>query len=474
MRSLEEILKQSGSLSAMPPARVADRGEDAAPAPEPEETEVCPDCGGAGFVRRAVRLGHPDFGKAFPCRCIQNEREDERLARLQRYSNLGPLARLTFANLVSCGRSPDPRHQERFAEAVRAAQAFAEAPQGWLVLTGPSGCGKTHLAAALAGRCVERGQAALFMVVPDLLDHLRSAYRPESDVSYDELFELVKNAQVLILDDLGVQSSTPWAQEKLFQVINHRYNAQLPTVFTTNLDLREFDQRLQSRLTDPALARVFHLECGPGAAVDDVDALILPLLGAMTFKSFNPRLLAADNDELVDIQKSYRQAMNFAQEPRDWLVIAGATGRGKTRLAAGIGNYCREAGMRVMFVVVPDLLDHLRSSYDPQNARGFDSLLDRVRNMPLLILDDLGSQSGTPWAAEKLFQIVNHRYNAQLPTVFTTNLTVKEIEPRLATRLTDPKVSTILLMGRFDIWGGHAGVAARPAPGPSRGRPRRG
>ena len=422
-------------------------------------------------MRRAVRLGHPDFGKAFPCQCTQDEREEDRLARLQRYSNLGPLARLTFANLVSCGRSPDPRHQERFAEAVRAAQAFAEAPQGWLVFTGPSGCGKTHLAAAVAGLCVEHGQAALFMVVPDLLDHLRSAYRPESDVGYDELFELVKNAQVLVLDDLGVQSSTPWAQEKLFQVVNHRYNAQLPTVFTTNLDLREFDQRVQSRLTDPALARVIYLESGPSAAADGMDALGLPLLRGMTFKSFNPRLLAADNEELVDIQKAYRQAMNFAQEPRDWLVIAGATGRGKTRLAAAIGNYCRETGIRVMFVVVPDLLDHLRSSYDPQNPRAFDDLFDRVRNVPLLILDDLGSQSGTPWAAEKLFQLVNHRYNASLPTVITSNQTVMDIDPRLASRLTDPQVSTILLMGRFDFWGR---PGAAPKPVPARGRPRRG
>ena len=88
------------------------------------------------------------------------------------------------------------------------------------------------------------------MVVPDLLDHLRSAYQPGSDVGYDDLFEMLRTAPVLVLDDLGVQSSTPWAQEKLFQLINHRYNAQLPTVFTTNLDPTEFDARLQSRLTD--------------------------------------------------------------------------------------------------------------------------------------------------------------------------------------------------------------------------------
>lgn len=418
-------------------------------------------------MRRAVRLGHPDFGKAFPCECTLGEREEERLARLQRYSNLGPLARLTFENLSPRGRSPNPAHQERFQEAVKAARAFAADPRGWLVLTGPSGCGKTHLAAAIAGECVAQGKAALFMVVPDLLDHLRSAYQPGSDVAYDELFEMVRNAPVLILDDLGVHSSTPWAQEKLFQLINHRYNAQSPTVFTTNLDPAAFDPRLHSRLTDPSLSQVYNLEAGPSGA-KDLDSLDLPLLRRMTFKNFDPRLPAADAAEARDIQNAYRQALKFAEAPQDWLVIAGGTGRGKTRLAAAIANYCRESGKQVMFVVVPDLLDRLRSSYSPQNPRAFDEVFEQVRSVPLLVLDDLGAQSGTPWADEKLFQLINYRYNACLPTVITTNLTVSNLDPRLASRLTDPQVSTILLMGRFDFWGKDEALPKQAPRGRSR------
>ena len=421
--------------------------------PEPTEVDLCARCGGAGFVRRTVRLGHPDFGKAFPCECTQDEKDDERLDRLQRYSNLGPLARLTFENLIERGRSPNSSHQESFASAVGTARSFADAASGWIVLSGPSGCGKTHLAAAAANGCIERGHAALFMVVPDLLDHLRAAYQPSSEVAYNELFELVRNAPVLVLDDLGVQSSTGWADEKLFQLVNHRYNAQLPTIFTTNLELAAFDQRLQTRLGDPTLAQVFTLEAGGGSGVSDLDSLDLPLLRAMTFKTFDARLLAADDDEMKNVQNAYRQAMSFAQEPKDWLVIAGHTGRGKTRIAAGIGNFCREAGVEVIFLVVPDLLDRLRSSYSPQSPSAFDRVFDQVRTVPLLILDDLGSQSGTPWADEKLFQLLNHRYNACLPTVITTNASAGQIEDRLLTRLTDPAISSMLLMGRFDFWG---------------------
>ena len=56
---------------------------------------------------------------------------------------------------------------------------------------------------------------------------------------YDELFEKVCNAPLLILDDLGVQASTPWAKEKLDQLLNHRYIHELPTVITTSIPIDE-------------------------------------------------------------------------------------------------------------------------------------------------------------------------------------------------------------------------------------------
>ena len=89
-----------------------------------------------------------------------------------------------------------------------------KSPEGWLVFLGPSGCGKTHLAAAIANYRLSQGQPALFVVVPDLLDHLRSCYDPQSAMSYDELFEQVKQAPLVILDDLGMQSSIAVGQGK--------------------------------------------------------------------------------------------------------------------------------------------------------------------------------------------------------------------------------------------------------------------
>src|SRR3990172_8662349 len=112
MKKLDEVLKQTGWNAATSAASAA-----AGSAEEPSE-DACPDCGGAGFVRRTGRRAPPAFGKASPCRCTDDEREDQRLARLQRYSNLGALLRLTFDDLMPRGRSPRPQDQERFAGAV--------------------------------------------------------------------------------------------------------------------------------------------------------------------------------------------------------------------------------------------------------------------------------------------------------------------------------------------------------------------
>jgi DNA replication protein DnaC len=464
MRKLEEILRRD------PGARASSRedtgawsaaDEEAAPAGEP----ACPLCGGAGFVRAPVTLGHPDFGKALPCRCIVEESAEQRSARLRRYSNLGPLARLTFDNLIEAGRSSNPRDQESFALCVAAAREFADEPRGWLVLLGPSGCGKTHVAAAIANGCIQQGRPALFVVAPDLLDHLRASYgsarspasaaggptlgvgqaggedMPGEDLPYGQFFEQVRNAPVLVLDDLGAQSATPWAQEKLFQLINHRFNTQAPTVVTTALEMGDLDERLASRLGDPSLSRVFRLGTTRSSRPGTAPTLSLPLLRDMTFESFDVRSLSLPPEKARNLRDAFTTARNYAREPDGWLVFLGVTGSGKTHLAAAIAHEWQRAGRRFEFFFVPDLLDTLRAAYG-QDEDVPTATAERLRTCDHLVLDDLGVHGSTAWAQEKLFQILNYRYNAKLPTVVTIRGKLEDLPDSWASRMCDAKVSS--------------------------------
>jgi len=412
-----------------------------------------------------VSLGHRDFGKALPCRCVVEESDERRSVRLLRYSNLGPLTRLTFDNLIEEGRSSNPRDRESFALCTAAAREFAEEPQGWLVLLGPSGCGKTHVAAAIANSCIRNGRPALFVVVPDFLDHLRASYhparppaagdglgldgaRPGADaapaegLSYDRLFEQVRNAPVLILDDLGAQSATPWAQEKLFQLINHRFNSQMPTVVTTASELEELDERLASRLGDPSLSRVFRLGPGRLRRPGPAPVLSLALLREMTFENFDVRSLELAAETSGNLRRAFTTARNYARNPDGWFVLLGGTGCGKTHLAAAVAHEWQSAGRQFEFFVVPDLLDTLRAAYGREEDVPVSSV-ERLRTCDHLVLDDLGVPGSSLWIQEKLFQILNYRYNAKLPTVITIRGSLDDLPESWATRICDVSVSHV-------------------------------
>jgi DNA replication protein DnaC len=409
--------------------------------------EECPLCGGLGYIREDVPIDHPDFGQVFPCRCKLAEIEHRRHERLRALSNLEHLGRMRFETFVPEGYGLPPEKAANLRFAYDLARQYADHPEGWLILFGGYGCGKTHLAAAIANHVVEQGRPVLFVVVPDLLDHLRATFGPNSPVSYDQRFEEVRGAPLLILDDLGTQSSTSWAQEKLFQILNYRYNARLPTVITSNHSLEEIDLRIRSRMVDPDLAAIVTILAPDfrrsGVAQEESDLSSLSLMQDMTFEVFDLREDELPQEQHASLKRALETCQTYAEHPEGWLVLQGVYGCGKTHLAASIANRRAALAQPTLFVVVPDLLDHLRATFGPNSHVRFDKRFDEVKRAPLLILDDLGTESASPWAREKLYQLFNHRYNARLPTIITTSQEVEKVDPRLRTRMLDKARCTI-------------------------------
>jgi len=215
---------------------------------------ACDYCRNLRHIRRVVQPEHPDFGQLHACpvcgslavRQRLQERYYAKLQRIERYTLLrGEAREQTFANF-------DPRLGEGKATlsvrlARSKAQEFTEDPQAFLVLHGSRGAGKSHLAAAVANQAIQEERLTLFFVVPELLEMLRSGYN-EGD--YQELLDLCKSVDLLILDDLGAESGTSWAHEKLFQIVNRRHIDGAATVVATNCRMRDLEPRIYSRLAD--------------------------------------------------------------------------------------------------------------------------------------------------------------------------------------------------------------------------------
>jgi len=197
----------------------------------------CPLCAGAGFLRDDLSLDHPDFGHPIECECSRVQRRAELWEQIwwRGYKS----ARLTdFARSI----------RQQVAGAVNAGRG--------LYICGPNGVGKTHLAMAILREFGEEldGQAVL---VATLLDRVRAAFNPETKEVAAEVLDRFAAIPFLVLDDIGAEKPTPWAQEALFRLVYQREanRDRITTIFTSNLTTAELagfydvsGQRITSRI----------------------------------------------------------------------------------------------------------------------------------------------------------------------------------------------------------------------------------
>ncbi|MCY4577641.1 MAG: ATP-binding protein [Chloroflexi bacterium] len=442
--SLSSILQR---IMSQREARLQAAGEPAPDPPADATSASCPDCHGHGLLEADPNDRRPDkYPKYVPCKCQQPHFEAGLIERLQLYSNLGHLRRFTFGTLREDNVAGGEANLALFRDACRAAAAFAEKPEGWLVLNGPPGSGKTHLAASIANHLMEGRQIVLFMSAPDLLDQLRSGYAPTSDIAYSDIYERVAEAPILILDALGTHHATPWAQEKLQQLISHRFNAELPTVFTTASNLSDLDPHIRVRLEHSGFSRVVPT-AAPSPTQNSVGPSRLPhppMLARMTFESFRGEGNRADSEGRASLQDALKAAETFASNPEGWLLLYGPTGVGKTHLAVAITARLIEAGRQPYYVRTQQLIRQLGSTFARESSLNFDRLFAAVSDAPLLILDDLGAESDSDWTRATLQDLITHRHDARLPTVVTTTVQMPLETGPIATRICDRSLTTIV------------------------------
>lgn len=129
-------------------------------------------------------------------------------------------------------------------------------------------------------------------------------------------------------------------------------------------------------------------------------------------------------------EKAYDDAVMYASTFKDQfgkgLIFMGSVGTGKTHLAAAITHYLTEHGIPVKFGNIVELFDSIRDAYSTD-----DEILSELKGLPVLVIDDLGKERKTDWTTEKIYEIVNYRYEHELPIIVTTNCTREQLQKRL-------------------------------------------
>lgn len=136
-----------------------------------------------------------------------------------------------------------------YEAALQFCQGYTAHSNG-LRIWGGYGCGKTHLAGAIIMELLKQDIAGVFVVVPDLLQAIRRSYDEtnKNDNDLQSLFDTVKNAPLLVLDDLAAEKTNEWVREKLYILINARYEQELPTIITTNCNTAQLKEQVGERI----------------------------------------------------------------------------------------------------------------------------------------------------------------------------------------------------------------------------------
>lgn len=208
------------------------------------EVGMCPEC--AREVNAALqKQGQKDDAAEQRVYALDHKRK-EQAERFDRVGIPPRFRRRSFDNYEAV--------TDKQRSALRRARAYSgrvcDGGYGGLILSGSPGTGKTHLACAIGMAFESTGRSVLFMSVAELIRHLRKSYRKDSEQDLQKAINALRDIDLLILDEVGVQTGSDDELLLLNDVINARYNWMKPSVLISNLSVPKLDPVLGARIID--------------------------------------------------------------------------------------------------------------------------------------------------------------------------------------------------------------------------------
>lgn len=150
--------------------------------------------------------------------------------------------------------------------------------------------------------------------------------------------------------------------------------------------------------------------------------------------------------DIVSQVRSFARRIDDELDAGRGLWLRGPVGTGKTTLAMIVSRTAMEAGRTVAIYSLPRLLAEIRTTFEDDSERSYTDLLERLGDVDLLHLDDVGAEKTSPWVLEQLYSIVNTRYEEQRSIVLTTNLDEEELSEQIGQRTTSRLEEMCLLL----------------------------
>ena len=130
---------------------------------------------------------------------------------------------------------------------------------------------------------------------------------------------------------------------------------------------------------------------------------------------------------LTEFIKKYKE-----DKHQKGLYLCGNFGSGKTYLTAAMFNELSKDKVKSAIVFWPEFLNNLKASFNSENKNEFKNKYNYVKKVDLLLIDDIGAESVTPWSRDEILcPLLQYRMDEKLPTFFTSNLNLEALENHL-------------------------------------------
>ena len=220
-------------------------------------------CDGSGFLFDEERR------RARDCSC-----RPARIARRKAAAVAGRIPK-RFRE-VALDREPLPDLARRNPAVVRAVRDYVREVEDRLArgqgiwFSGDVGTGKTTLAMLISKAALEAGHTVAIYSLPRLLALLRQTYDEDAEWSLNELIDRLCSVELLHVDDVGAEQTSPWVLEQLYTIVNTRYEDGRAMLLTTNLVTQEGDEALRAQIGDRTVSRLYEM-CGEPLPMHGLD-----------------------------------------------------------------------------------------------------------------------------------------------------------------------------------------------------------